>query len=248
MCLLRDGEDKGSSFLNMTERYNRRRVLKALGAVSATAALPLAVKAQRKGLRVTGRDVEIQITTVSPHTLWLHYPDDLKAVACEDEYLWARDLLVAPVVEKNATSRRVYLPRGTWYDFWTQEQIDGGHEITREVDLATIPLYVRAGAVLPVGPVKQHTAEQSDQPPWLFIYPGQDGAFLLYDDDGKCFDHRKGEWMGIQISWEDSRRVLKLRLAERSKMLSPLNRKIEVKLNEITRQVSFTGKPLEVQP
>ncbi|HJT71215.1 MAG TPA: TIM-barrel domain-containing protein [Terriglobales bacterium] len=179
--------------------------------------------------------------------LWLHYPDDPKAVACEDEYLWGRNLLVAPVVEKNASSRQVYLPHGTWYDFWTHERIDGGREITRQVDLGTIPLYVRAGTMLPLGPVKQHTGEQSDQPLLLFIYPGQDGAFLLYEDDGKSFDHRKGEWMGIQMSWEDSRRVLKLRLADGSKMLSPLNRKIEVKLNETTRQVSFTGKPLEVQ-
>jgi alpha-glucosidase/alpha-D-xyloside xylohydrolase len=179
--------------------------------------------------------------------LWLHYPDDPKAVACEDEYLWGRNLLVAPVVERNASSRQVYLPHGAWYDFWTHERIDGCREITRQVDLGTIPLYVRAGTILPLGPVKQHTGEQSDQPLWLFIYPGQDGAFLLYEDDGKSFDHRKGEWMGIQTSWEDSRRVLKLRLAGGSKMLSPLSRKLEVKLNETTRQVSFTGKPLEVQ-
>jgi alpha-glucosidase/alpha-D-xyloside xylohydrolase len=179
--------------------------------------------------------------------LWLHYPDDPKAVACADQYLWGRDLLVAPVVEKAATSRQVYLPRGTWYDFWMHERIDGGREVTREVDLETMPLYVRAGTILPLGPVKQHTAEISNQPLSLLIYPGRDGALLLYEDDGKSFDYRRGEWMGIQISWDDALRLLKLRLAEGSKMLPPPRRNIELTLNEITRQVEFTGKPLEIK-
>ena len=77
--------------------------------------------------------------------LWQHYPDDPAAVTRGDEYLWGRDILVAPVVEKAATERRVYLPRGAWLDFWTGERHEGGREIIRTVDLATIPLYVRAG-------------------------------------------------------------------------------------------------------
>jgi alpha-glucosidase/alpha-D-xyloside xylohydrolase len=179
--------------------------------------------------------------------LWLHYPDDSKAVACGDEYLWGRDLLVAPVVERGATSRRVYLPRGTWYDFWTRERVEGGREITREVDLETMPLYVRAGAILPLGPVKQHVYEKSDEPLSLSVYPGHDGSFLLYEDDGKSFNYRKGEWMGIQVSWDDSRRVLKLRLAEGSKMLPPMLKKIDVTIDQSRRQIEFTGKPLEIQ-
>src|SRR5262249_16272001 len=63
--------------------------------------------------------------------LWLHYPDDPVAVACGDEYLWGRDILVAPVVEKGASSRKLYLPRGAWFDFWTGEQVEGGREVTR---------------------------------------------------------------------------------------------------------------------
>src|SRR5947199_63737 len=97
--------------------------------------------------------------------LWLHYSGDPAAVARGDEYLWGRDMLVAPVTEKGATSRTLYLPRGTWYDFWTNEAISGGSEITRPVDLETIPLYVRAGAIIATGPVKQHTGEDVDAPP-----------------------------------------------------------------------------------
>ena len=87
--------------------------------------------------------------------MWLHYPDDPKAVATGDQYLWGRDLLVAPVVERGAISRRVYLPRGTWFDFWTEERVEGGRDIERPVDLETMPLYVRAGAVIPLDPIRQ---------------------------------------------------------------------------------------------
>ncbi len=96
--------------------------------------------------------------------LWLHYPDDAKAVARGDQFLWGRDVLVAPVVEQGATGRSVYLPRGNWYDFWSGERLEGGREITRPVDLETLPLYVRAGAIVPMGPLKQYTAEKVEGP------------------------------------------------------------------------------------
>ena len=179
--------------------------------------------------------------------LWLHYSDDPKAVARGDEYLWGRDVLVAPVVEKAAVSRQVYLPRGAWHDFWTGERIDGGREISRQVDLETMPIYVRAGSILPLGPVKQHTEEKSDEPLTISIYPGANASFLLYEDDGKSFNYRNGEWMGLQMTWNDAPRELTLRLADGSRMLSPLRRNIQVKLAEATRTVEFSGRPLEVR-
>lgn len=178
--------------------------------------------------------------------LWLHYPDDPVAVARDDEYLWGRDVLVAPVFEKGTTSRRVYLPRGSWYDFWSGERTDGGREITRDVDLETMPLFVRAGAILPLGPVKQYTSEKVDEPLSVTVYPGADGSFLLYEDDGKSFNYRKGEWMGIKMTWNDSRRALSLHLAEGSRMLPPVRRTIDVKLAQTTRQIVFEGRPVEV--
>src|SRR5262249_11958401 len=116
--------------------------------------------------------------------LWLHDPDDSAARSRGDEYLWGPDLLVAPVTEKGATSRRLYLPRGRWYDFWSGERHEGGREIDRPVDLATVPLYIRAGAILPMGPVRQYTGEEVDGPLSLRVYPGADGRFQLYEDDG----------------------------------------------------------------
>jgi alpha-glucosidase/alpha-D-xyloside xylohydrolase len=178
--------------------------------------------------------------------LWLHFPDDPKAVQCQDQYLWGRNLLVAPVVEKGATIRRVYLPRGAWYDFWTHERLGGGREISRPVDLETIPIYVREGSILPLGPVKQFSGEKVDEPLSVSIYPGADASFLLYEDDGTSFDYRKGEWMGIQMAWDESRRILSLRLAPDSRLLPPGARVVSVKLAETTRSVTFEGQPVQV--
>lgn len=150
--------------------------------------------------------------------LWLHYGDDPRATACADQYLWGRDILVAPVVQPGATQRRVYLPRGFWHDFWTGETVTGGREIIRAVDLATLPLYVRAGAVIPSGPVKQYVGDPVPGPIELTVYPGADGAFFLYDDDGETFNYRRGDWMGVRLRWTERERRLYLSLAPGSRV------------------------------
>ena len=179
--------------------------------------------------------------------LWLHYPDDPTAVARGDQYLWGRDVLVAPVVEQGATSRQVYLPQGAWFDFWTGERFEGGKEISRAVDLETMPLFVRAGSILPLGPVKQYTGEKVDEPLSVTVYPGADASFLLYEDDGSSFNYRKGEWMGTQMKWSDAARTLSFHLAPGSRMLAPLSRKIDIKLGTDTKPVVFAGHPVEVK-
>ena len=178
--------------------------------------------------------------------LWLHFSDDPKAVECGDQFLWGKSILVAPVVEKGAAVRRVYLPRGAWYDFWTNERVEGGREINRPVDLETIPLYVREGSIVPLGPVKQFTGERVDEPLSVLIYPGVDASFLLYEDDGASFKYRKGEWMGIQMEWDDKRRSLGLHLAPGSRLLPPGPRTIAVQLDGTVRHVTFEGKPVQV--
>jgi alpha-glucosidase (family GH31 glycosyl hydrolase) len=178
--------------------------------------------------------------------LWLHYPDDPVATARADEYLWGRDILVAPVVEQGATSRQVYLPRGGWYDFWTGERFDGGREIARAVDLETMPLFVRAGAIVPMGPVKQYVSEKVEGPLTVTIYPGANGEFHLYEDDGASFDYRRGAWMGIDMHWRDGERKLSLALATGSRMLPPLKREIEIKLAQSTKSITFDGRRIDV--
>ncbi len=187
-------------------------------------------------------------TTGTPimRALWIHNPDDPKAVACGDQYLWGKSIMVAPVVEKGATTRRVYLPHGNWYDFWTGERIAGGREIDRAVDLETMPLYVREGSIVPLSPVKQHTSEELDQPYSISIYPGKDTEFLWYEDDGVSFNHRKGEWMGVTMAWNEAKQTLQLHLADGSRMLPPLRRSFEVSLFKSTKAIAFEGKPVSV--
>jgi alpha-glucosidase (family GH31 glycosyl hydrolase) len=182
--------------------------------------------------------------------LWLHYPDDPVAVARGDEYLWGRDILVTPVVEKGATSRRLYLPRGPWYDFWTEERTDGGREIDRAVDLETTPLYVRAGAIVPMGPVKQYTAEAAAGPLAVTVYPGADGSFELFEDDGTSFEFRRGAWMGIAFTWNDRDRRLTMALMPGSRMRPPMVRDIEVRVagQKAVQVVKFSGRPLTITP
>jgi alpha-glucosidase (family GH31 glycosyl hydrolase) len=153
------------------------------------------------------------------------------------------------VVEKGATHRRLYLPRGTWVDFWTEEQITGGREIDRAVNLDTMPLHVRAGAVLPLAPVRQYVDQQVDGPLSLVVYPGADGVSSVYEDDGKSFDHRKGDWMRLGMIWRDADRRLTLRLASGSRMRPPLSRAVEVRVagERGTRRLTFDGREIDVK-
>ena len=180
--------------------------------------------------------------------LWLHHSDDSAAVARGDQFLWGPDLLVSPVVEKGATTRRLYLPRGSWFDFWTEERVAGGREIDRAVDLETMPLHVRAGAILPMGPIKQYVDEPVDAPLSVTLYPGADGAFTLYEDDGKTFAHKKGDFMRLAMTWNDAAGRFSVRLAPGSRMRPPARRTLEVRLAGSTRSrpLVFEGKPVEL--
>ncbi len=181
--------------------------------------------------------------------LWLHYPLDVMAATRGDEYLWGRDILVAPVVEKGATNRNVYLPEGRWHDFWQEDVYQGGREVARKVDLETMPLFVRAGAIVPLGPVRQYTAERSDEPVALNIYPGANGSFTLYEDDGRSFDYERGDWMGVDMQWNDASRRLTLRLTPGSRFRPPAERRFRVRVAgaRSSRDIRFVGTLLEVR-
>jgi chromate reductase len=158
-------------------------------------------------------------------------------------------MLVAPVTEKGATSRRRYLPKGEWFDFWTGAKATGGREIERTVDLATMPLYVRAGAVIPTGPVRQYDGDTVPGNSLLTVYPGADGTSTLYDDDGRTFDYRNGAWMRIVIEWRDAERRLRLRLAPGSRMLAPMERSFDVRAvdSSSSTTVRFSGRTVDIQ-
>jgi len=112
-----------------------------------------------------------------------------------------------------------------------------------------MPLHVRAGAILPFGPVKQYVDEPVAGGLDVTVYPGADGAFTLYEDDGKTFNHRRGEWMRIALTWRDAGRTLRIALAPGSRMLPPARRPMVVRLagESGMRPVAFEGRPVEVR-
>ena len=181
-------------------------------------------------------------------SLWLHYPQDPTAVSRGDQFLWGRDLLVSPVVEKAASSRRVYLPKGSWFDYWTEERIEGGREIERAVDLETMPLHVRAGAIVPHAPVREYTGQDTNEPMTVVVYPGADGAFTLYEDDGRSFEYRQGAQMRLGMRWTDATRRLTISLAPGSRVLPPLTRQVRVRQagSKEEQSVRFDGKPVTI--
>jgi alpha-glucosidase/alpha-D-xyloside xylohydrolase len=181
--------------------------------------------------------------------LWLHYPDDPRAVACPDEYLWGRDILVAPVVHKGVAQRTVYLPPGEWYDYWTNARVMGRQEVTRYVNLATLPLYVRAGAILPLDPPRQYVDEPTDRPMTLKVYPGADGEFVLYEDDGVSLDYQRDVATWTRIRWNNRSRTLTIEPDGRSAEEPGKPRRFEVWLvpGNARRAVDYAGQRVEVK-
>jgi alpha-D-xyloside xylohydrolase len=126
-----------------------------------------------------------------------------------DEYLFGPSILVAPVTEQGAISRRLYLPPAAgWYDFWTGAHYNGDQTILAQAPLDRIPLYVRAGSILPLGPEVEFAGESPGAAITLRIYPGADADFTLYDDEGDNYDYEKGAHATIPIHWDNAARTL----------------------------------------
>ncbi len=141
--------------------------------------------------------------------MWIHYPDDMNAIGIADQYLWGRHMLIAPVYEPGATERVIYLPDGTWYDWFTNDIIEGGSSQSRPVDLETMPILVKAGAIIPTDPVRQYVSEKVEGDLTFRIYTGSDGEYTLYEDDGISNDYLKGtNYNVIHLIWNDETRNL----------------------------------------
>jgi alpha-D-xyloside xylohydrolase len=109
------------------------------------------------------------------------------------------------------TTMQTYLPAGSdWYDFWTHERFQGGTTVAKDVPLDIFPLYVRAGAIVPMGPVVQYATERPDAPYEIRIYPGADGKFTVYEDDNETYDYEKGRYATYDLVWNDAARTLSI--------------------------------------
>jgi len=149
-------------------------------------------------------------TTGAPfmRALFMDFGSDPKVADIRDEYMFGPALLVAPVVEQGATTREVYLPAGNdWYNYWTKEKLHGGQTVTVKAPIDTIPLFVRAGSILPMGAPIESTHDKQTLAK-IKVYPGADASFTLYNDDGFTYAYERGEHQITTLHWEDAAKRL----------------------------------------
>ena len=161
--------------------------------------------------RVTSDDYTIQ------RPLVMDWRDDPRVAAIGDQFMFGPALLVNPVTEEGATSRWLYLPKAAaWYDFWSGEKLAGGQRVEAQAPLDRIPLFVRAGSILPMGPEIEYATQKSAEPTELLVYPGADGDFDLYEDAGDTYAYEKGEHAIIPLHWDDKAATLTIGAREGS--------------------------------
>jgi alpha-D-xyloside xylohydrolase len=140
--------------------------------------------------------------------LVMDFRTDVRARNVGDQFLLGPALLVNPVLEPDAKARHLYLPKARWYDFWTGAATDGGLAVDAPTTLDTIPLYARAGSIVPMGPDLQYASEKPADPIELRIYRGASGSFTLYEDEGDSYDYEKGAYATIPLTWDDGAKTL----------------------------------------
>jgi alpha-D-xyloside xylohydrolase len=193
----------------------------------------------------------------------LDFPDDVKTHSLTDEFLFGPAFLVAPVTtpmyyEKNSQriaeakkGREVYLPSGAnWFDFWTEKIFNGGQTITADAPLEKMPLFVRAGSILPITEAMQFVDEKPNAPYEIRIYRGADGAFALYEDAGDGYGYERGESATVDLQWDDT--LGELTLSERRGGFAKLVKERDYKLILIsprgreTKTIRYQGGKLLV--
>ena len=149
--------------------------------------------------------------------LVMDFAADRRVWNLDDEYMLGPALLVAPVSEFGERERTIYLPAGSdWYDAESGERLPGGREITASAPRERMPLFVRAGAIVPVGRDVQWSGEDPQGPLTIHVFPGADGAFALYEDQGEDMGYARGEFARIPLRWDDAARQLTIEAREGS--------------------------------
>jgi alpha-D-xyloside xylohydrolase len=136
--------------------------------------------------------------------LAFNFREDPKVYDIADQFMFGPALMICPVTHPAAKSRSVYLPAGTWYDFWTGEKLEGGRTIEAAAPVEILPLFVRAGSILPMGPIVQHSGEGLYEPLEVRVYRGADGEFTLYEDDNDGYAYERGEYRLTKLAWNDA--------------------------------------------
>lgn len=141
--------------------------------------------------------------------LFMDFPEDKRTHNISHQFLFGKSILFAPITKYNVSSWNIYLPKGTiWYDYWTNEKKEGGVTVDRPVDKTTIPMYIKAGSIIPFGPKVQYATEKKWDNLVLILYPGANGSFTLYEDEFENNNYKKGAYTEIPMIWNDKEQTL----------------------------------------
>jgi alpha-D-xyloside xylohydrolase len=135
------------------------------------------------------------------------FQNDAMAYGTKNQFMFGPALLVSPVTMAGATNRSVYLPAGTWYDFWTGSTSAGSTTVTANAPLSQIPIHVRGGSIVPMGPMIQY-ATQSADPLEIRVYAGADASFTIYEDEGDTYNYETGQYAQIPLTWNNAAKTL----------------------------------------
>jgi alpha-D-xyloside xylohydrolase len=163
-----------------------------------------------------------------------------------DQYMFGPAFLVNPITESGKKSRRVYLPQSTtWFDFWTGQKLTGGQTIDASAPIETIPLYIKAGSIVPLGPFLQYATEKPADPVEIRIYPGADGTFVLYEDENNNYNYEKGVFSTISFKWNDATHKLTIDKRRGTYPGMPENRTFQIVVVSENKGIGtgITGKP-----
>ena len=189
----------------------------------------------------------------------MDFNGDADAVKQPFEYMFGKAFLVAPIIDAGATQRDVYLPKSVdWYDFWTGKRIKGGQTIKAEAPLDKIPLFIKAGAIVPMGPIVQYSGKKTADTLEIRVYKGMNAQFDLYEDEGDNYNYERGKYTIIPFKWDEVRNTLTIGRKQGSYPGSLSNRIFnvvfvtesdghEITVNTIKNKVSYSGKLIEVQ-
>lgn len=181
----------------------------------------------------------------------MDFPYDPKAVAQPYQYMFGKSLLVSPVVEPNVAAKSVYLPVSTgWYDFWTNEKRTGGSAVEKEIPIDIIPVYIKSGSIIPLGPEVQYAGEKNWASLEVRVYAGQDGEFTLYEDEGDNYNYEKGAYSLIPFAWDDTNRKLTIDQRKGKFEGMPVNRSFNIVLitegQPVSKRIDYSGERVEL--
>nr|WP_262487504.1 TIM-barrel domain-containing protein [Formosa haliotis] len=193
-----------------------------------------------------------QITTNSKQLmspLAYHYPNDNKTWGIKDQFLFGESIMVGIVTEYKQREKNMYFPKGTWYNFWTNEMLNGGEQHAVKADLDETPLFVKAGSIIPFGPKVQYATQETNEPITIKVYPGADAQFTLYFDDSETYDYEKGAYSEIHLNYSETEKTLQIKKGQDSYIdfsANPMNFKVELIGGQI-QTISFNGAETQLK-